>query len=899
MMTVTHKTAVALVSFLWACGSSSNDNPPTDGLSNETGGRSSEDGYGGAPTVGGATGQGAAGSGVTPRGGAQGVGGASASGGLSGVGGTTDALGGAAGATDDGGSTSQAGATESGAGGTVGGAAGATDDGGSTSQAGATESGAGGASGGEAAETGGMAGGGASGEGTGGNAGEGGDGPFIPPEQWIIDPSFEEPELGAWTNWPYTVSPGRTTDTSLFIDSEDESTSNWIYQIVDLHGFNAAQATFSAYIKTEDVVAGENFWERAALSVEMLDAEGAMLTQWASYLFFAEGTQDYTYYEDTLMVPLGTAAIKVVLSMSAPATGRTWFDDVELRLAPPSTDDDVTVPEWIPPTGEWCARPGYGLGTVMDADWDFDTQLHPNDPDIAKNKRVASTLFTQVTQASSTMWCHWAEGDALDSMQLEEDALAETGALILNHFGLWHSNLPATGIAYDSPDDISTVLKDAGFEVQEPYGNTENSTCLQAFKAPESLDTYAHIRERMMAHVSETIGSRGGRPMWAVINEIAYNNGQCFPSAFADPNDTELEADIRLLVAALDQAELASPGTIGIYNDFSITDYLTTWNYPPWPSDVNREKVLSIIEGAMAQRGHIDGIGSQSHLMCKNPNQTDVDIADCAVDIAAVTEALDAFTAAGVPLYITEFEFVAYRDWANPESKDEGAIDPEQQAELYADYISLALNHPGVLGFTIWGHRQGKTFPSKERDPGMTDAEYWSKGCGLYDDLYQPKPAYDAVVGVLNDYYAEPGCDYIPGAKVAAVRGDAVAETRFAVSGAANLLSAGDFVLYLFNTPYGGTWQLDLQIEADEPGPNVFQVTIDDDHAAEVEVDASEADGALVERSAYASPISLGRGTHVVKVALASGTDSCEDTVADTCDSRGIVQGIRLRRLPD
>ncbi|HSC89212.1 MAG TPA: hypothetical protein VLC09_18145, partial [Polyangiaceae bacterium] len=72
---------------------------------------------------------------------------------------------------------------------------------------------------------------------------------------------------------------------------------------------------------------------------------------------------------------------------------------------------DVIVPEWIPPSGEWCARAGYGFGSVADALPDlgpYDDWLLPTNPDAGGHRKLYARLFSQVTVQNSVKWGPWA-----------------------------------------------------------------------------------------------------------------------------------------------------------------------------------------------------------------------------------------------------------------------------------------------------------------------------------------------------------------------------------------------------------------------------------------------------------------------------------------------------------
>lgn len=658
-------------------------------------------------------------------------------------------------------------------------------------------------------------------------------------------------------------------------------------QDVPLRGYDAAWLTLSVWVRTENVVLGPGGWECARATIEYYDAEGSLVGGYPGNLACVTGTTPWTEHVGTYVIPFGTATVRVVLGLPEGATGEAWFDDVSLRIDPPSTDAEVAVPTFAPPAADWCARPGYGLGTAMDAQLRLlPTELHPHDPEYPKARRVARELFTEVTVANSLKWGPRAYLDGATMTGYVLDALAGSGTLVKGHVALWHEQLPPPGKGFAAPDDVTDVLVDAGFGVTTPW----LSYCRQPFRGDVPADVRGALTGRALSHVAEAVGAFGGLQVWDVLNEIASTDNQCWPSAFAEPGDAELDAGVRALVAALDAADAADPTGIHLYNDFAVMDDLTTNAV-----DCNLPRALELVSAVVATRGRLDGLGTQGHLAC-GPGE---DPSGCAVDVARLTEALDAFLAAGVPVYVTELDVVKERAVVSGDSTIIGALPPEQQATIYADYLRVALGHPAVLGVTLWGHKQDRMWGAAAREPGESDAAYWARGPGLYDDRFQPKPAYDAVLQVLEEHYAGAGCDYLPANRFAKVTGEyTIAAHRFAQEGPVAIRSPGESVIYLLHTPYSGHWQLDLSLERDTPGDNVFEITVDGTNAATLTLDSALADGTLAEVSVYPDLIPLVRGAHVVRVALGPDTFTCEpDAWSDDCDGNGVLHGLRLRRM--
>ncbi|HSC85688.1 MAG TPA: hypothetical protein VLC09_00375, partial [Polyangiaceae bacterium] len=173
---------------------------------------------------------------------------------------------------------------------------------------------------------------------------------------------------------------------------------------------------------------------------------------------------------------------------------------------------------------------------------------------------------------------------------------------------------------------------------------------------------------------------------------------------------------------------------------------------------------------------------------------------------------------------------------------------------------------------------------------------------GLYDDHFAPKPAYYALLDVLEEYYDGPACDFLPATRYAKVGGgETTVQTNFfnEASGVVTLSELNSFALYFFNTPYPGHYSLDLQIEHDQPSPITLQATVDGGHAEAITLNPNAPDGSTETITFYAEPIQLERGARVVQVKLTDEAYSCGGTYSDACDGNGILRGIRLRRVGD
>lgn len=561
---------------------------------------------------------------------------------------------------------------------------------------------------------------------------------------------------------------------------------------------------------------------------------------------------------------------------------------------------DVEVPVWTPPAAEWCARPGYGLGAVADAmpldeRGPYDSWLHPENPEAAGHRKVFARLFTQFTVQNSVKWGPWAIWGSEDFAHSLVDTLEPLGPVGKGHVLAWDQQIPPLGTP--APHDVADYLEAAGFEIVDAYPtNCQQKSTLAPPATADEITAAAAAKQLLEAQVKRMAQSLGDAlPIWDVVNEIIVE--KCWASVFAEAGDTGVDAETRAIVTVLDWALEVHPNLIAIYNDYGQSEYAGD-NPATW----NRAAMTTLITAVLAEKKTLNGIGYQGHLAC-GPDNDAGNSDDCALDTTALQSGISEHAALGLPVYFTELDVAHSRDWANG-GATKGTIDADVQAELYADYVRTALFHPDVLGITLWGYKQDVMFGAwgYSRAAGESDEGYWAKGPGFYDDHFAAKPAYHAVLDVLEEYYDGAGCDFIDGARFAKVGGgDAtIAENTFGdASGVAELRELNSFALYLFNTPYPGKYAVDLSVEHDAPSPITFEVTVDGADAESITLDAGTAEGTIETLTFYEDPISLNRGARVVRVELAEETYTCSGTWADNCDGNGVIHGIRLRRVGD
>lgn len=132
----------------------------------------------------------------------------------------------------------------------------------------------------------------------------------------------------------------------------------------------------------------------------------------------------------------------------------------------------------------------------------------------------------------------------------------------------------------------------------------------------------------------------------------------------------------------------------------------------------------------------VDGVGLQMHLALKSTALNGAKNFAAPPPVHELFDNMKRLGDLGLELHITEMD-VQIRDLPGiPEER------LRKQAEVYREVLSTALRCPHLKAFILWGFTDRHTWLPKHT--GCTDAPL------LFDECYQPKPAYEAVYQVLE-----------------------------------------------------------------------------------------------------------------------------------------------------
>jgi endo-1,4-beta-xylanase len=207
-------------------------------------------------------------------------------------------------------------------------------------------------------------------------------------------------------------------------------------------------------------------------------------------------------------------------------------------------------------------------------------------------------------------------------------------------------------------------------------------------------------------HIMTVVGRYRGKILaWDVVNEAITDNGALrddFWLKGIGPDYIEM---------AFRWAHEADPNALLLYNDYGCE-----------AKGKKSDAVFSLVQGLIQRGVPINGIGLQMHV-CS-------DTCPATQDVKAN---IDRLASLGVEVYITEMDIRLQ----SPVTAEKLA----RQASIYSDMLNICLTAKNCKAFMMWG------FTDKF---SWIPSSYPGFGSGLiFDESYQPKPAYSAMNNLL------------------------------------------------------------------------------------------------------------------------------------------------------
>ena len=266
--------------------------------------------------------------------------------------------------------------------------------------------------------------------------------------------------------------------------------------------------------------------------------------------------------------------------------------------------------------------------------------------------------------------------------------------------------------------DADTVLDFA----EDNDLTTRGHTLVWHMVLPEWLTSQAwakgELKDLLRDHITTVVGRyKGEISYWNVVNEpFQWDGPNLLSGSFWHKNIGPEYIDL-----AFRWANRADTKALLFLNGTNI--YKT--------STGKMDAVYNLVSGMLGRGVPIHGIGMQMHLhYWGHPWET----IDEVVNLADLRKSMQRFANLGLVVHITEMD-IRLQVPATPEHL-------EMQATIYKEVFQICIDEPNCHAFTTWG---------------VGDADSWiphahpSWGVGLlFDEDYQPKPAYDALLGLVK-----------------------------------------------------------------------------------------------------------------------------------------------------
>ena len=238
---------------------------------------------------------------------------------------------------------------------------------------------------------------------------------------------------------------------------------------------------------------------------------------------------------------------------------------------------------------------------------------------------------------------------------------------------------------------------------------------------------------RMKDHIFTVMGRYKGRVNgWDVVNEALNDAGPLHKSKWVETVGPDF------VQKAFEYAHEADPNAELYYNDFSLDK----------PAKLNA--CVNLVKDLKAKGLRIDGVGIQGHWALSYPSRKEIE------------QFINAFAALGVKVMVTELDIdvlpsatrymgadinVKFELQAKLNPYVDGLPDEVQKklADRYAEIFAVLLEHKDTVSrVTFWGVYDKTSWLNNWPIRGRTSYPL------LFDRNYKPKPAFDAVIKVVD-----------------------------------------------------------------------------------------------------------------------------------------------------
>lgn len=302
----------------------------------------------------------------------------------------------------------------------------------------------------------------------------------------------------------------------------------------------------------------------------------------------------------------------------------------------------------------------------------------------------------------------------------QETLLREFNSISTSGEMKWRHIYPQEGqYQFEAADDFVQVGEQHNLRI---HGHSLLSNDIPDWVKDPNLSREARL-QTMENHITTVVTRYQNRvDSWDVVNEVATNEGglRDFIWNEGTTNETEKQLIKETITRAFQAAHQADPSATLIYNEGAIPSL-----------NARSDAAYELVQHLLSQNVPIHGFGFQTHIFDH-------------YQLNEYQQNLQRFANLGIDIYITE------ADVALEEPVDAAKL--ELQKNLFEDMIQACFNVSRCHGITVWG---------------VTDKVSWINDhpayenycCGLlFNDAYQPKPAYTAFTQQFETQFGPPTC---------------------------------------------------------------------------------------------------------------------------------------------
>jgi endo-1,4-beta-xylanase len=233
-------------------------------------------------------------------------------------------------------------------------------------------------------------------------------------------------------------------------------------------------------------------------------------------------------------------------------------------------------------------------------------------------------------------------------------------------------------------------------------------------------------RDRVERHIATMAATYAGRTYsWNVVNEALDPRHGRADGLRESAYLRRLGPDF--LAHAFKAARAADPNALLTYNDFGL-------EMDRRDHAAKRVALLGLLDRLQRAGAPIDAVGVQSHLHLDGSR----------FDAGLFRAFLREIASRGLTILITELDVLDLLPAGDAAARD------AEVAALYRAYLDATLDEPAVGAVVTWGLSDRYTWLVADTDPRFQRADKQPARPLPFDDSFQPKPAFDAILAAFR-----------------------------------------------------------------------------------------------------------------------------------------------------